>query len=124
MSIIWSTLIAVAAYLLKNEVFDPLRGFRAARWSTATVLLAHEDVLANTGMNTPEARAAIRREAAELKAAYMQVPFRSLLARLRFIPSGLEVTAVVGALIGLSNSDRGGDNRDDIRNIRSSLKIA
>lgn len=123
MPLIYSTLIAVAAYLLKNEVLDPLRAFRGARWKAATVLLAHENVLSNTGMSTPDAKAEIRLLAAEIRAQYMQVPFRRLLAKLGFLPSEDAVAASISELIGLSNSNKGDENRDRIETIRGKLEI-
>jgi hypothetical protein len=122
-TIVWSTAIAVAAYLLKNEVFDPLRGFRSARWRAATVLVVHENVLANSGMSTPGAKDDVRRLAAELKAAYMQVPFRGLLGALWIIQSGQAVGKSVALLIGVSNGNDGSENSSRIRGIRSALEI-
>lgn len=123
MTLVWSTLIAVAAYLLKNEVLDPLHAFHATRWRIATELVAYEDVLSNTDMSTPEAKAEVRHLAADLRAAYMQVPFRGLLARLRLIHSGDDVGEAVAQLIGLSNSNKGDENRERIAAIREKLKI-
>jgi len=117
-ALIWSTMIAVAAYLLKNEVLDPLRAFRGARWRVATVLLVHENVLANDDMSTAEAKADIRGLAAEVRALYMQIPFRRLLARLRLVLAESAVAASMSLLIGNSNSNSGDENRDRVKSIR------
>jgi hypothetical protein len=123
MELIWSTLIAVAAYLLKNEVLDPLRAFRAARWKAATVLVIHENVLANTGMSTVEAKDDIRRLAAELRAAYMQIPLARMWAWLGLGLSPAEAERAVPLLIGLSNSNDGEENRNRIKDVRQTLQI-
>ena len=90
MALLISTLLAVAAYLLKNEVFDPLRAFKGAKWKAATLLVVHESTLTNIdGLIGPgkvpgeawhvpqdvwDAKADIRRMAAELNSAYAQIP--------------------------------------------------
>jgi two-component sensor histidine kinase len=121
--LIWSTLIAVAAYFLKNEVLDPLRAFRAVRWQAATILVIHENVLANTDMSTAQAKDAIRRLAAELRAAYMQIPLAGLWARLGLGLSPAEAGRAVPLLIGLSNSNDGEENRERIKDVRQALQI-
>lgn len=123
MALIWSTVLAIAAYFLKNEILDPLRAFRAVRWKIATSLVVHENVLANTNMSTPEAKADIRRLAAELKAQYKQIPLIPLVAGQQTLYSPETVDRCVALLIGLSNSNRGDENRERIAEIRSELKI-
>jgi hypothetical protein len=117
-TLLWSTLVAVSAYLLKNELFDPLRSFRGIRWKASTVILIHENVLANDDMSSAEAKRDIRSLAAELRSAYMQIPLGGALARMRLIrPEG------ISELIGLSNSNNGDENRDRMQKIRAALKI-
>ena len=123
MALLISTLLAIAAYFLKNEVLDPIRSFRAARWNAATVLVIHENVLANTGMNTEDAKDDVRRLAAQVRAQYQQIPFRYLLGRLRVIPSERAVQRAVGQLIGLSNSNDGEENRQRLKEIRNQLLV-
>jgi hypothetical protein len=123
MTLLISTLLAIAAYLLKNEVLDPIRSFRAARWNAAVVLVTHENRLANTNTSTTEAKGDIRRLAAEIRAQYQQVPARRLLCRLGMIPSGQAVQTAVSQLIGLSNSNDGAENRERLKEIRKQLEI-
>lgn len=122
MALIWPTLIAIAAYFAKNEVMDPLRAFRAVRWKTATVLVIHEDYLAN-GVPSGEAKGDVRRLAAELRAAYQQIPVRGQLAVCRVVLAPAVVDQAVSTLIGLSNTDNGEQNRARIASIRGGLKL-
>jgi len=123
LSLLISTVLAIAAYLIKNEVLDPLRSFRGARWRAAVVLVAYENVLANTNMSTAEAKDDVRRLAAEIRAQYQQVPARRLLARMGVLPSERAVQTAVSQLIGLSNSNDGAENRQRMKEIRNKLNV-
>jgi hypothetical protein len=74
-------------------------------------------------MATFEAKADIRSLAADLRAAYQQIPCRRFLAACRFIPSPETVGAAVSELIGLSNSNRGEEYRQRLTAIRGRLSI-
>jgi hypothetical protein len=124
MALIVSTVLAIAAYFLKNEVFDPLQAFRAERWKVATVLVVHENVLVNSDMSTAEAKADVRRLAAELLAQYKQIPMPGLCSRLRMAPPPVAVGTAFSQLIGLSNSMKGGENAKRIACIRTQLRIS
>jgi hypothetical protein len=126
-TLIWSTLLAIVAYFVKNEVMDPLRAFRGVRWRTATVLVVHENILANPEVAKPEdlgeAKGDVRRQAAEIQAAYRQIPLRGALAACRFVLAPEAVDRAVSNLIGLSNSNKGSENSDRIASIRAGLKL-
>jgi hypothetical protein len=127
-----STALAVIAYLVKNEVLDPLRAFKATRWKAATVLIIHENILVNIeALIAPgdvpqtvwDAKAEIRHMAAELNSAYAQIPRADWLAPLRLTVRPQAVRQAVAELIGLGNSPHGDENRQRIANVRQSLEI-
>ena len=127
-----STVLAIAAYFIKNEVLDPLRAFWGARWKAATVLTIHENILVNIEAfagsgSVPEtvwaAKDDTRHMAAELAHAYAQIPLRALLARVRFTTPPQRVDRAVAQLIGLSNSPHADENRDRTAGIRQALDI-
>jgi hypothetical protein len=123
-TLLWSTLIAISAYLFMNELPDPLRLFRGVRWKTSTVILIHENVLANDDMSSAEAKRDIRSLAVELQSAYMQIRLAGALTRMRLIPSEDAVARGITELIGLSYGTKSDENREGRHGkIRIALKI-
>lgn len=74
MTLIISTAIAIVAYLLKNEFFDPRRSFSEIRWQIDTQLTFYANLLCNTGMMENAARDSLRMLACELPVRYKQIP--------------------------------------------------
>lgn len=124
MQILYSTLVAIAAYLLKNEILDPLRALRGARWKAATLLLVHENYLVSSPVPSTAAQSDMRHMAADLRAAYAQVPLCPIWARIGLAPSPEAVYTAAAAMIGLSNSSDITRNQGWVAQVRTELGVS
>lgn len=123
MTLIISTAIAIVAYFLKNEFFDPRRSFNQIRWQVDSQLTFYANRLCNTGMMNDDVRGSMRRLACELPVRYKQIPLANQLSRCRIFPSGRDIQEIASELIFLSNNDGTPDNQSSMTKIREKLKL-
>lgn len=122
--------VSIVAYFAKTLVLEPMLEYRAVKGRIQNQLKYYANVITNSGLPEElgrEASTAMRQLSCDLEERYYAIGLRSLLSRVRVLPSRVAVSEAGSSLIYLSNAanttGREIKNDEAMRDVRRALGI-